>query len=242
MEFKDFAVDLAKEAGDIIRTNFVLGMKKEWKADSSPLTETDTKINSLVIDEVRKNFPAHSVIAEEGSSIQEGSEYVWVCDPIDGTIPFSHGIPTCVFSLALVKDGVPVVAVVYDPFMDRLFTAEKGNGAQLNGTTIHVSPAKTLKNAVVGVRVWKFFQRFHFSYAMHNLDHQYDVIPINLMSVIYEGVLVACGELAATFYQHVYAHDVAALKLIVEEAGGKVTDLFGNEQRYDGKIKGAVIS
>ncbi|HLB60021.1 MAG TPA: inositol monophosphatase [Patescibacteria group bacterium] len=240
--YLSFATSLARRAGAVIQKNFKTGMKKQWKPDDTPVTETDLSINQMVIREVRKAYPDHSVLAEEGSDLKKGAQYVWVCDPIDGTIPFSHGIPTCVFSLALVKDGVPVVAVVYDPFMDRLFTAEKGNGAKLNGKTIHVSPAKTLKNAVVGVRVWKFFQRFDFPDAMHNLDHQYDVIPINLMSVIYEGVLVACGELAATFYQHVYAHDVAALKLIVEEAGGKVTDLFGNEQRYDGKIKGAVIS
>src|SRR3989339_1842896 len=156
MKEKEFALLMAKKAGKIIKKNFAMGMEKEWKSDNTPVTVTDKAVNSLLIKESKRYFPKYGILGEEENSIVGNEEYHWVCDPIDGTIPFSHGIPTCVFSLALVKDGVPVVAVVYDPFMDRLFTAEKGNGAKLNGKTIHVSPAKTLKNAVVGVRVWKF--------------------------------------------------------------------------------------
>ncbi|MBI3626632.1 hypothetical protein HY224_01135, partial [Candidatus Uhrbacteria bacterium] len=94
MTHKDFALQLAKEAGQIIRTNFVLGMKKEWKKDNTPVTETDLRINQMVIERINSAWPGHGVLAEEGNKLIEGgSEFVWVCDPIDGTIPFSYGIP-----------------------------------------------------------------------------------------------------------------------------------------------------
>ena len=100
-----FALQLAKQAGQLIKENFKLGMKKEWKQDNSPVTETDHRINQMVLDAVAENFPEHSVNAEEGSAPVEGSTTSWICDPIDGTIPFSHGVPTCVFSLALTHHG-----------------------------------------------------------------------------------------------------------------------------------------
>ncbi len=238
---KEFAIDLAKQAGAIIKANFTLGMKKEWKADNTPLTVTDLTINQMVIDAVQKNFPLHSVLAEEGSAMIEGSEYVWVCDPIDGTIPFSHGIPTCVFSLALTHHGEPILGVVYDPFMDRLFVGEKGGGATLNGNPIHVSPATSLMNAIAGVSYWAVAPFFQYSRLQESLSNQ-GVKMVNVLSITYMGALVASGELVATVFQGISPHDTAAIKVIVEEAGGKVTDVFGKEQRYDRDISGHIVS
>src|SRR3989338_6753886 len=102
--YKTFAINLAQKAGKIIRENFKANVKKEWKADGTPVTAIDLAVNKLVIESVQKEYPTHSILAEEESAMQEGSEYVWVCDPIDGTYPFSHGIPNFAFSLALVKD------------------------------------------------------------------------------------------------------------------------------------------
>src|SRR3989344_508119 len=151
MEYREFAIKLAKQAGKIIKDNFTSNMKKEWKSDNTPVTETDLKINQLVIDAVKKHFPTHSIIAEEGSYKVDNSEYSWVCDPVDGTIPFSHGIPTCAFSLALVKNGAPILGVIYDPFIDRLFFAEKNKHAFLNDKMIKVSDKKDLENSVIGM-------------------------------------------------------------------------------------------
>ena len=124
--YKKFAISLAMRAGKMMRRNFVLGGKRTWKKDHSPLTKTDLVINQMVIDAVHKHFPGYGVLAEEGSSLVQGSEYVWVCDPIDGTVPFSHGFPTFVFSLALVKNGQPIFGLLYDPMMNRMYVAEKG--------------------------------------------------------------------------------------------------------------------
>jgi myo-inositol-1(or 4)-monophosphatase len=97
-----------------------------------------TKINDFVIREVKRQFPKHGVHGEEASFAPE-REFVWVCDPVDGTMPFSIGLPISTHSLALTKNGVPMLGVVYEPFADRLYTAIKGEGAYLNSKPIHVS-------------------------------------------------------------------------------------------------------
>ncbi len=232
----NFAIDLAKKAGEIIKANFVFGMKKEWKKDNSPVTETDLKINQLVIDSVKKEFPDHKILAEEGSDMSGNGDYVWVCDPVDGTIPFSHGVPTCVFSLALVKNGESILGVVYDPFMDRMYSAVKGQGAFLNGDKISVSKANTIKNTIVGLTFWKEAP-FQF-YESEKILKENSVKLINVLSVIYMSMMVASGEFSTVVFPGNAAHDAATVKIIVEEAGGKVTDLFGNEQRYDRETKG----
>lgn len=240
MQYKNFAINLALEAGKIIKTNFTLGMKKEWKTDNTPLTETDLAINKLIITSVKKEFPEHSILAEEGDDFSEKSEFVWVCDPVDGTIPFSHGVPTCVFSLALVYNGESILGVVYDPFLDRLFLAEKGKGAFMNNKKISVSLNKTIKNSLFGICYWKEAQ-FDFSVLIETLKKQEAKI-MDVNSIAYVGALVSNGEFAGTIFPGNKPHDTAALKIIVEEAGGKVTNIFGDEQRYDREIKGHLIT
>jgi len=90
---------LARQAGEVMRKDFSLGMKKEWKKDKTPVTVTDTFVNRMVINAIGKEYPEHSILGEEENSLKD-SEYVWVCDPIDGTIPFSHGFPIFAFSLS----------------------------------------------------------------------------------------------------------------------------------------------
>jgi len=237
MEYKEFAIKLAKQAGKIIKDNFTSNMKKEWKSDNTPVTETDLKINQLVIDAVKKHFPTHSIIAEEGSYKVDNSEYSWVCDPVDGTIPFSHGIPTCAFSLALVKNGAPILGVIYDPFIDRLFFAEKGKGAFLNNKKIHVSTTSDFDKSLIGLTAGKKDSLEIFE-KLTDLKAR----VVGHWSIVYPGMLVATGDLIATIGRKLSVWDVAALKIIVEEAGGKVTSLLGEEQRYDGEIKGCLIT
>ena len=117
--YLDIALDLAKQAGVIMRKNFAAGMKKDWKDERSPVTETDLAINDLVLREIKKYFPDHSILAEEESDHDESHEYVWICDPVDGTHNFSHGLPTATFALALLHQGEPVLGVILDPFEER---------------------------------------------------------------------------------------------------------------------------
>lgn len=242
MTYKKFAIDLAKKAGKIMRAHFVLGMDKTIKKDGTPVTKADLAINKLVIDSVKKYFPTHGVLGEEQSNVISGCEYTWVCDPIDGTIPFSRGMPTCMFSLALTQNGRPILGVAYDPFLKRMFFAEEGKGAFLNGKHIKVSGQGKLKGSYVSYSVWKM-TTYPMPELMNDLVFKNDVNVFPIGSVVYNGMLLAAGQLDGIVFAYNTGHDVAAIKIIVEEAGGKVTDFYGNDQRYDSEdIKGCLIS
>lgn len=239
-DYKSFAIDLTRSAGKIIKDNFVLGMKKEWKQDDTPLTVTDVTINKMVIDAVKKYFPEYGIISEEGSDYS-GQKYTWVCDPIDGTIPFSHGVPTCMFLLALIKNGISILGVAYDPFMDNLYYAEKGKGAFRNNQIIKVSKDAHLNvKSVVDVLLWKQ-AKFQYPGLINDL-REIGVLDFRLPSIGYVDMMVANGEFTATVSPSPYAWDVAASKIIIEEAGGKCTDLFGNEFDFRKEIKGHITS
>lgn len=240
MNEKTIAVGLAKEAGAIMRTNFIHGMKKEWKADGTPLTATDTAVNALVVEKISAAFPNHGILTEESAEVNPNAEYAWVCDPVDGTIPFSHGVPTAVFSLALVRDGKPILGVIYDPFMDRLFTAEEGKGAELNGKPIRVSESASFKHEVFSAVIWPGVVEVLIP-LVQTVVRQ-GAIQLSCGSNVYAGALVATGELCASVFPGTFPWDVAAVKILVEEAGGRVTDIHGNDQRYDRAINGAIIS
>lgn len=239
-EYKKFAIRIARESGKIMKKYFMVGMAREYKNDKTPITEADLAINSLLIKEVSRLFPGHSVNGEEESNMIKGSEYVWVCDPIDGTKPYSRGIPISTYSLALVKNGEVILGVVYDPFCGRLFSAEKNKGSYLNDQKIHVSDRSVLNNARIDCEM---FNRAKYDLVpLFKELKKYDVDSMLLASFIYPSVLVAAGEFDATLFPHTTAHDAATVKIIVEEAGGKVTDIFGNEQRYDQPINGLLVS
>jgi myo-inositol-1(or 4)-monophosphatase len=236
----DFAKDLAYEAGKIMLQYFKVGADRELKEDNSPVTIADTTINDMVINAVAEKYPEHSVLGEEASDIKEGSKYTWVCDPIDGTVPYTFGMPTNMFALALTEDGVPVLGVMYDPYMERLFSAQKGGGAFMNDTPIRVSQETGIEGKRIGmsglpkslVNTVDFFA----SAAEHKIRNLY------VVSTVYEGSLVASGQIVGSVFPGTTAHDIAAIKIVIEEAGGKVTDLHGNEQKYDRPIKGAITS
>ncbi len=231
-----FATDLAHQAGAIMKQNFSLGMKKEWKADNTPLTVTDTEINTLVLKAVEERYPQHSFLGEEGSRPVE-SDYTWVCDPVDGTMAFSHGWPTFAFSLALTHKGESVLGVIYDPICNRLLHAEKGTGAFLNGKKITVS-----KNAELGATTFVETGGYSRLPSLQGVLAAEGARIPTFFSCVYAGMLVATGELVGQIYKYDKPWDAAAVKIIVDEAGGKVTDLDGNDQRYDRDINGFVAS
>lgn len=239
-----FAVELARRAGVTAREHFSLGMRREWKADNSPVTAADLAINEMVLSEVAARYPDHGVVGEEASRPAEGAEWVWVCDPIDGTIPFSHGIPTSAFSLALTRNGVVVLAVLYDFHSDRLLTAVQGGGTFCNGIPVQVSAAERIRPSITSIEaLWmkEAYDGLDLVRLPSLLEREGSKL-IKLSSTVYAGMLVAMGELAGLVTRGDKPWDVAALKLIVEEAGGRVTDLHGAEQRYDGPVRGCLVS
>ena len=232
--YREFAISLALKAGDIMKRNFTLGMHKEWKKDNSPLTVTDVAINDLVITKVKKRFPDQGVIAEEGSSFHD-EEYVWICDPVDGTNPFSRGYPTFLFSLALVRNGHPILGVLYDPILDRLVVAESGKGAYLNSRTkIQVDKSSEFTRSIIALEA-------DMSKLRSELIGK-DCLVTTFACISYSALLVALGQFRAAIWLGKTPWDGAAVQIITEEAGGVCTSIDGVEQKYDRSINGLVAT
>lgn len=238
-EYLEFAKGLAVWAGDVMVEHFRPGIEREIKSDATPVTIADTTINKMVIDAVTEAFPEHSVMGEEESSEQTLTEYVWVCDPIDGTIPYTLGIPTSLFSLALVHNGESIVGVLYDPYTKRMFTAVKGGGAYLNGERMRVS-TELAPAGYVTLPIMQYGMTDTASLVADVMNK--GMRAFSLCCVTYEAMLVASGQITACIFPGKTPWDIAAVKVVVEEAGGMVTDLYGHDQKYDRPIKGAVVS
>lgn len=235
----EFAKNIALQAGEIMRENFMTDMEVIKKANNTPVTIADTKINELVIETVKKSYPHHSILGEEASHQAAESEYTWVCDPIDGTIAYTFGLATNVFSLILAHHGIPELGVVYDPHLKRMYTAQKGKGAYRDNKIIKVNNLP-LKEAVVGCT-----SKNSAIVNAPNLHADIEKACFRIMYLgctVYEGVLVASGHLAGHVFVGNGAHDGIASALFITEAGGRVTDLFGNEQRYDEPLKGVIAT
>jgi myo-inositol-1(or 4)-monophosphatase len=236
----EFAKDLAKQAGKIMLNNFRLSMEREWKTDNTPLTITDTTINKLVIAEVKKHFPDDGVIGEENSEYSNQSR-AWVVDPVDGTLPFSSGIPISMFSIALVVEGKTKIAVAYDPFLTRIFWAVEKGGAFVNDQKLQVSNQSELTRGILSVIGTVGRDKYDPGKTNKILAAQ-KAKSINLFSFAYSTVLVATGGFVGSIFGYGSPWDPAAVSLIVAEAGGKVTDLFGKVRRYDQWGDGFVAS
>ena len=194
------------------------------------VTEADHASEAAIISIIKKNFPHHQVLAEETGEQVKDSNYKWIIDPIDGTINFAHGIPLCCVAIAIEKDKEIVMSAVYAPILNELFFAEKGKGASLNDKKISISDETSVltSNLVTG-----------FPYTYINMPNG----PLEVFSrLIKKGIpvrrlgsacidlcWVACGRFDG-FYEHkLEPWDSAAGYLIVEEAGGKVTDHEGKK-------------
>lgn len=236
-----FAMSVARHAGTIMRAYYRTSEKQTaFKADKSPVTAADREINEYLITAVAATFPTHGVLGEEASTMTAEHSDVWVCDPIDGTIPFILGVPTAMFSLAFVRDGVPVLGVAFDPFLDRMFHAVKGYGAMCNDDAIVVGTRSLTEGAVIAGP--SYVQGLLRSQSLYESLRAEGAAIAMFPGNVYKCTLIADGHLDGRIFGGPYAHDIAAIKIIVEEAGGRVTDLDGNEQRYDGRIRGAIIS
>lgn len=238
---RDVATVIAREAGRVMLQYFDGDQETETKMDGSPVTVADKLINRMVIERLSEAFPDDGVIGEEESTASYGAGRKWLCDPIDGTIAYTWGVPTSMFSLGLVVDGVPQMGVVYDPYLDRMYSAVRGGGAYCNGRKLAVSPAATLTRQVVAV------SSNIKAVAKGKIDNvaalaETDVYLATFSGAVYKAALVATGRFVGFVEEGVGPHDMAAIDLIVSEAGGMVTDFAGEPLRYDQPFKGAVTS
>ena len=136
---------IAKEAGDYIRSKFNSIFRIEFKTNESDLvTEVDKNSEKIIIDFVKRKYPLHGVIAEEGEGLSSKSEFNWVIDPLDGTVNFAHGFPMFAVSIGVQKKGETIFGVVYDIMQDVIYSAELGKGAYENGQRINVNDNSNL--------------------------------------------------------------------------------------------------
>lgn len=236
MNYIDFLELIAKQSWEVIKNNFKLWMSKEYKWDDTPVTKTDKEINSLIITKINELYATHSVKWEEESNMKNESDYVWVCDPVDWTIPFSSGLPICTFSLALVYKWQPIAWVIYEPFMDRMLLAEKWKGTFLNWEKVSVNNRESInEKSVLAIENFKN-AKYNLNKIDNELTENINVKLFKLCSILYAWMMVAIWEVDWVVFPHITSHDWASLKIIVEEAWWKMTDIYWNEQRYDRDI------
>lgn len=225
-------IQIAKEAGEIIRENFGKNFNIEFKSSESNLvTEVDKKSEKLIIDFVNKKYPSHSILSEEIGNIDNSSEYKWVIDPLDGTTNFAHSLPIFAVSIGVMKGKEIIAGAVYDIMRDIMYSAEKGSGSFLNKTQkLSVSKNDNLR---------KSFLVTGFPYNIEeNPDNTIELFISflkkvravrRLGSAAIDLCYVANGVFDGFWEVHLNPWDICAGKLILEEAGGKVTDFNGNE-------------
>jgi myo-inositol-1(or 4)-monophosphatase len=219
---------LAASAGHQLRDALGRGAFVERKAPLNLVTEVDRSVERLIVSGLREAFPGQSIVAEESADgrVQRGD--CWYVDPLDGTTNFVHGLPHCAVSIALVDAGGPRVAVVNDPFREEMFEAERGHGATLNGQPLRVSATETLGD---GLLVTGFpydrrdHLRFYLSYLEAFLRAAIDVRRFG--SAALDLCYVAAGRFDGFWEWKLQPWDTAAGWLIVQEAGGRVSDFSG---------------
>lgn len=240
-EYLEFAKEIALYAGKVMMDYYHNDIDLNYKEDKTVVTVVDKKINSYLIEKVKEKYKNHSVNGEEESYVKN-SEYVWVCDPLDGTSMYVNHIPVFVFSLALVYNGEPVVGVIYNANEDKIYTSIKGEGAYCNNIKISVNDKK-LGNLGYKTNV-EIFNNDIIDEVLLIKELKETSKISSIGSVARSCMAIATGDFSCDIFPGT-THgncDLAASYLIVTEAGGKVTDLYGNEQRYDKGIKGAVIT
>ncbi|MCX6553183.1 MAG: inositol monophosphatase family protein [Acidobacteria bacterium] len=223
------AVDIVLRAGAIQMASFQRDFAVSKKGSIDLVTEVDLAVERMCREVLAERFPSHGVLAEEmGQSAGDDPEYCWLFDPIDGTTNYAHGMPVFCSALALEINGRVEVSAVYDPTRRELFTAERGQGAYLNGLRMQVSSVERLVDAVLVTG---------FPYDVHqNPD---DILGLfgafltraqavrRLGSAALDLCYVAAGRLDGFWEDRLKPWDIAAATLLVEEAGGHVTGMDG---------------
>jgi myo-inositol-1(or 4)-monophosphatase len=233
-EYTVVAREAALLAGRLLRDN--LGGKRTiaYKGAINLVTEMDTQAERVVVETLLHAFPDHGILSEEEATIESGSSFRWIIDPLDGTTNYAHGYPCFAVSIALESDGEVITGVVYDPMRDELFSASKGQGAHLNGHPINVSAVDSL---IQGLLATGFPYDRNVS-EKNNLNHFNELLMASQEvrrdgSAALDLCSVAAGRFDGFWELKLKPWDVAAGSLIVREAGGTVSDFRGTRSSID---------
>ena len=248
-EYVDFALELARAAADVILPFYQGTFEVEVKDDRSPVTEADRRAEAAMRERIKQRYPEHGILGEEFGEKRSASKLKWILDPIDGTVSFVNGVPLFGTLVALAEAGEPLLGVIHFPALDETVWAAKGRGCFYGKKPAAVRRCERLADAVVCAS------------GMHgtdveiiiNSDSSTDEKPVAALGALirraqnfrgwgdcYGHALVATGRADVMVDPVMSPWDIAALVPIIEEAGGKVTDLDGNR---DGIIeRGSLVS
>ncbi|MCW5876717.1 MAG: inositol monophosphatase [Anaerolineales bacterium] len=221
-------IDIARAAGEILRDGFGKQHEIEYKGEIDLVTEIDKRSEDFIVAEIGRRFAGHTIFTEESGEHAGSAGHVWYVDPLDGTLNYSHGMPLFCVSIAYAQGGQLTLAAIYDPMAEELYTAEFGGGAQLNGQPIQVSQVAELKSSLLVTGfpydAWtnpdnNFAEFERFSRRSQGVRR--------LGSAALDLAYVAAGRLDGFWEIRLNAWDVAAGALIVQEAGGLVSNVHG---------------
>ena len=228
----NFAIQTARDAGRLLAERFGRHLRVSNKSELDLVTESDLASERLIIDLIKTHYPRHAILAEESGTSPPAadgpqSDWRWIIDPLDGTTNYAHGYPCFCVSIGLEQNGRLELGIVYDPMRDEMFTAERGEGAALNGKKIQVSPTPNLASALLctgfpyDVRERGEFARHFANFIMNAQGVRRDGAAA--LDLAY----VAAGRFDGFWEEGLKPWDVAAGVLLIEEAGGKVSDYRG---------------
>ncbi|MBK8685341.1 MAG: inositol monophosphatase family protein [Chitinophagaceae bacterium] len=193
------------------------------------VTEVDKKAEEAIIDVIRAEFPEHFILSEEAGEMSTGSEYKWIIDPIDGTVNFAHGIPICCISIGLEHNGVMMLGAVFNPFMNELFFAERGKGAFLNNRPLKVSNNDQMESACLVTGFPYRWVEVHMDPISVFERFIRMGLPVRrLGSAAIDLCWVAAGRFDGFWEYNLNPWDIAAGYLIIEEAGGRISNFNGD--------------
>lgn len=223
------AIKAAKLAGNKLEYYFESSLEHQEKEDTSIVTKADIEADEMIIKEIQSKYPDHSILSEEKGEVGPKSDYLWIIDPLDGTNNFSRGIPIFSTAIALAYKKEPILSVVYNPITNTLFNAEKGKGAYWNGEKIKVSEENQVEKLLICFgRGKESNDRQAMKEAVTNVYSKVRSVRL-LMSASLELAYVASGRVDAFAVLGLHSWDFIGGLLLVEEAGGKVTNLDGSK-------------
>ncbi len=245
-----FVETTAREAGTLLKKMLPREHRIDFKGEIDIVTEADCMSEKLLIHRIQKNFPQHDILTEESAGIQNGSDFRWIIDPLDGTTNYAHGYPVFCVSIALEIQGVIRCGAIYNPVLDEMFTAEAEGGAFLNGRPLAVSSTNELSRSLMATGF-----PYDIRESEDNNIHYFIVMAKNAQAIRRAGsaaldlAYVAAGRFDGFWELKLRPWDTAAGWLMVKEAGGMVTDIFGKGYRLtsahilasNGKIHEAMI-
>jgi myo-inositol-1(or 4)-monophosphatase len=232
--YLEAAIEIAQEAGKILREEFDRPPHIAYKGDADLVTQADRRSERAIVERLSKYFPDHAIAAEEGTGHEGNSEFRWHVDPLDGTTNFAHGYPCFSVSIALEQGDTIVAGVVLNPYYNELFAAARGEGATLNGNLIRVSKIETLATSLLCTGF-----PAHKRVASPNIHYYWDFTLCSHGvrrdgSAALDLASVAAGRFEGFWEFGLNKWDTAAGILLVEEAGGNVTDFAGEPYHLGG--------